>query len=83
VYVYAASVYVPYVTANMRTPAQAVASPSTIHLDGTYVVPATLDIDGLTLRLILDDLRHSLQHISIPQRPREKIVSAMQDHAAN
>jgi hypothetical protein len=49
--VYAGSVHVPYVIANFRTLAkveQAVVSQSVIYRDGTYVVPATLDIDGLT-----------------------------------
>jgi hypothetical protein len=40
------------VTTNLRTPAkveQAVATYSAIHHDDTYVVPATIDIDGLSL----------------------------------
>jgi hypothetical protein len=52
VYVYAASVRVPYVTTHLRTTAQleqAVTTPSTINADGSYVVPETIDIEGLTL----------------------------------
>jgi 8-oxo-dGTP pyrophosphatase MutT (NUDIX family) len=52
VYVFAASVPVPYVTAKLRTPAkvcQAVTAKSTIHLDGIYVVPLIVAIDGLAL----------------------------------
>jgi hypothetical protein len=50
--VFAAFVLVFYVTANLRTPAkveQIVITQSTIHHDGTYVVPSTIDIDGLSL----------------------------------
>jgi ADP-ribose pyrophosphatase YjhB (NUDIX family) len=52
VYVYAAYVPVPYVTANLRTLVnvdQVVTVQSTINLDGTYVVLASIDIDGLSL----------------------------------
>jgi ADP-ribose pyrophosphatase YjhB (NUDIX family) len=54
VYVFSASVPVPYVTTNLRTHAkleQDVTSTAqlTINPDGSYVVPATTDIDGLSL----------------------------------
>jgi hypothetical protein len=52
VYIYLASVIVPYVTANLRTPIKvehAVIAQSTVHLASSYVVPATIDIDGLSL----------------------------------
>jgi hypothetical protein len=52
VYVFSASALVPSVVANIRTPtklAQAVTTQSTINLDGTYVIHATIDIDGLSL----------------------------------
>jgi hypothetical protein len=52
VYIFAASVPVHCVTANLRTPAkveQAVIAQSTFHHDGTYVVPSTINIDGLYL----------------------------------
>jgi ADP-ribose pyrophosphatase YjhB (NUDIX family) len=51
-YVYTASVHVPYVTTHLRTPAQlklVVTTQSTINPDGSYVVPETLDVGGLTL----------------------------------
>jgi hypothetical protein len=40
------------VTSNLRTPTkveQVVTAQSTVHLDGSYVVPTTVDIDGLSL----------------------------------
>jgi 8-oxo-dGTP pyrophosphatase MutT (NUDIX family) len=52
VHVFAASVPVPYVIANLRIPAkvsQAVTAQSTINHIGTYVVPSNVEIDGLTL----------------------------------
>jgi hypothetical protein len=52
VYVYSASVHVPYVTSHLRTHAKlehVVTSHSTINPDGSYVVPETLDIGGLNL----------------------------------
>jgi 8-oxo-dGTP pyrophosphatase MutT (NUDIX family) len=52
VYVFSAYVPVPFVTAYVRTHAklvQDVTAPSTTDLDGTYVVPATIDNDGLSL----------------------------------
>jgi hypothetical protein len=51
-YVFATSVHGAYVTANQRAPAiveLAVTAQSTIYSDGSYVVPATIDIDGLSL----------------------------------
>jgi ADP-ribose pyrophosphatase YjhB (NUDIX family) len=52
VYVFSAFVPVPYVTTHLRTPAQlelVVTAHSTINLDGSYVVPETIDIGGLSL----------------------------------
>jgi ADP-ribose pyrophosphatase YjhB (NUDIX family) len=52
VYVYSASVPVPFATSHLRTPAhleQAVTAQSTINPDGSYVVPETLAIGGLNL----------------------------------
>jgi ADP-ribose pyrophosphatase YjhB (NUDIX family) len=52
VYVYSAYVLVPYVMTHLRTPAQleqVVASQSTTNHDGSYVVLATIDIDGQSL----------------------------------
>jgi 8-oxo-dGTP pyrophosphatase MutT (NUDIX family) len=52
VYVFSAYVPAPCVNANQRTHAkveQAVNAQSTIHHVGTYVVPAMVDIDGLSL----------------------------------
>jgi ADP-ribose pyrophosphatase YjhB (NUDIX family) len=52
VYVYSASVPVLFATSHLRTPAQvehAVAAQSTINPDGTYVVPESVNIDGLSL----------------------------------
>jgi hypothetical protein len=51
VFVYPACVNAPCVTAYLRTPAKverAVVAQSTIHPDGTYVVPASLDMLTLT-----------------------------------
>jgi ADP-ribose pyrophosphatase YjhB (NUDIX family) len=50
--VFSAYVPVPYVTSNLRTLAkleQVVTAQSTINPDGSYFVPATNDIDGLSL----------------------------------
>jgi ADP-ribose pyrophosphatase YjhB (NUDIX family) len=50
--VFSAYVPVPYETTNSRTPAkleQVVTTRSTINPDGSYIVPATIDIDGLSL----------------------------------
>jgi ADP-ribose pyrophosphatase YjhB (NUDIX family) len=52
VYVYSASVHVPYITTHLRTPAQleqAVTAQSTINPDGSYVVPETINFGGLNL----------------------------------
>jgi 8-oxo-dGTP pyrophosphatase MutT (NUDIX family) len=51
VYVYTASVPVPYVTTHLRTLAlleQVVTAQSTIDPDGSYIVPETIDIGGLS-----------------------------------
>jgi ADP-ribose pyrophosphatase YjhB (NUDIX family) len=53
VYVFSAYVPVPYMTTHLRTSAhlkQAVIAQSTINANGSYVVPATIDIDGLSLK---------------------------------
>jgi hypothetical protein len=52
VYVFAETIPVPYVIANSRTPAkveQAVTAQLTVHHEVTYVVPSTIDNDGLSL----------------------------------
>jgi 8-oxo-dGTP pyrophosphatase MutT (NUDIX family) len=52
VYVFSASVHVPYVVANLRTLAKVehdVNAHSNVHPDGSYVVPTTVGIDGLSL----------------------------------
>jgi 8-oxo-dGTP pyrophosphatase MutT (NUDIX family) len=52
VYVFSAYVPVPFVPTNIRTPTklvQVVTTQSAIKLYGTYVVLATIDIDGLSL----------------------------------
>jgi ADP-ribose pyrophosphatase YjhB (NUDIX family) len=52
VYGFVANVLVLCVTANLRTPAKvnkAATAQSTINPDGSYVIPSTIDIDGLTL----------------------------------
>jgi hypothetical protein len=51
VYVFSPSVHVPYVNDNLRTPAKvekALLAQSIVHPDGYDVVPATVDIDGLS-----------------------------------
>jgi hypothetical protein len=53
VYAFSAYVQVPYVTTHLRTPTQleqVVTAQSTINLDGSYVVPETINIDGRPLR---------------------------------
>jgi hypothetical protein len=53
VYVYSASVTVPCVTAHLRTAVQleqAVTAQSIINPHGSYVVPETIDIHGLSLK---------------------------------
>jgi ADP-ribose pyrophosphatase YjhB (NUDIX family) len=51
--VFSAHVLVPYVTAHLRTLApqleQVITAHSTIKQDGSYVLPATTDLDGLSL----------------------------------
>jgi ADP-ribose pyrophosphatase YjhB (NUDIX family) len=52
VYVYSATIPVLFATNNLRTPAQveqAVIAQSRVNPDGTYVVPETINIDGLNL----------------------------------
>jgi hypothetical protein len=49
---FSASDLVPYLTTHLRTHAQleqAATAQWTIHADGSYVVPATIDIEGLSL----------------------------------
>jgi 8-oxo-dGTP pyrophosphatase MutT (NUDIX family) len=67
VYVYSAFVPVPYVTTHLRTPSlleQAVTAQSTINLDGSYVVPETLDIGGLNLTPAKTGLLCAMKHKS-------------------
>jgi hypothetical protein len=52
VYMFLASVLVPNVNTNMRTYAKvehAVTAPSTVYPDGTFVLPATIDKDDMSL----------------------------------
>jgi hypothetical protein len=47
-------VLAPYVTANLRTLAtgeQVVSDQSSVYSDGTYTIPTSVDIDGLSLTL--------------------------------
>jgi ADP-ribose pyrophosphatase YjhB (NUDIX family) len=67
VYVYSASVSVLFSTSHLRTPAQleqAVTTESTINPDGSYVVPETLDIGGLTLTPAQKGLLPVVKHTS-------------------
>jgi ADP-ribose pyrophosphatase YjhB (NUDIX family) len=67
VYVYSASVHVPYVTTHLRTPAQleqAVTAQSTINPDGSYVVTETIDIGGLNLTPAKTGLLLAMKHKS-------------------
>jgi hypothetical protein len=67
VYVYSASVPFPYVTAHLRTHVQleqVVTTKSTINPDGSYVVPETIDIDGLSLKPAENGLLPSLKQKS-------------------
>jgi 8-oxo-dGTP pyrophosphatase MutT (NUDIX family) len=67
VYIYSAFVPVPYVTIHLHTLAQleqAVTAPSTINRDGSYVVPETLDIDGLNLTPAKTWLLPAMKHKS-------------------
>jgi ADP-ribose pyrophosphatase YjhB (NUDIX family) len=64
VYIYSASVPVPYVTTHLRTPAQlehVVTAQSTINADGCYVVPETIDIGGLSLKPVKNGLLPSMK----------------------
>jgi hypothetical protein len=59
VYVYSAFVDVPYINADLRTPAkveQAVTAKSIVHHDDSDVVSRTIDIDGLSLTPFLTGL---------------------------
>jgi ADP-ribose pyrophosphatase YjhB (NUDIX family) len=65
VYVYSASVAVPYVTTHLRAPAQleqAVTSQSTNNPDVSYVVPEKIDIGGLSLNSVEKGLLPSMKH---------------------
>jgi ADP-ribose pyrophosphatase YjhB (NUDIX family) len=66
--VYVCSAFVPilYVTANLRTLAkleQVVPAQSTINPDGSYVVPQTIGIDGLSLTPAKRGLLPTLKHM--------------------
>jgi ADP-ribose pyrophosphatase YjhB (NUDIX family) len=65
VYVYTASVPVPYVTTHVRTHAQveqAIIAQSTINPDGSYVVPETINVGGLTLTPAKTGLVLAMKH---------------------
>jgi ADP-ribose pyrophosphatase YjhB (NUDIX family) len=67
VYVYTASVPIPYVTFLLRTHAQLeqdVTTHSTINPDGSYVVPDTIDVGGLTLTPAQTGLLPAMTHKS-------------------
>jgi hypothetical protein len=67
IYVYSASIHVLFATSHLRTPAQleqAVTAQSTINPDGSYVVPETLDIGGLTLTPVKTGLLPTVKHKS-------------------
>jgi ADP-ribose pyrophosphatase YjhB (NUDIX family) len=67
VYVYSASVPVLFATSHLRTPAQveqAVTTQSTINPDGTYVVPESINIDGLNLTPAKTGLLRAEKHKS-------------------
>jgi hypothetical protein len=75
--VFSAFVHVPYVIANLRTPSkveQAATAQSTIHSESTYVVPTTVDIDGLSLAppetglAIEAQRKHELLHLGYVAR---------------
>jgi hypothetical protein len=72
VYVYSAYVLVPYVTTHLRTPAQleqAIIAQSNIHPDGSYIVPDTIDIGGLSLTFaengLLPSLKQKTSHFTL------------------
>jgi ADP-ribose pyrophosphatase YjhB (NUDIX family) len=63
VYVFSSFVLVPFVAANIRTHAklvQAATAQSTINHDGTYIAPATIDIDSLSLTPTKIGLLHAI-----------------------
>jgi hypothetical protein len=63
VYVFSASVPLPYVTTHLRTSAQleqVVTAQSTINPYGSYVVPETIDIGGFPLKPARDGLLPAL-----------------------
>jgi 8-oxo-dGTP pyrophosphatase MutT (NUDIX family) len=67
VYVYSAYVPIMFATSHLRTPAhveQAVTAKSTINPDGTYVVPETINIDGLNLTPAKTGLLRAEKHKS-------------------
>ena len=67
VYVYSASVPVLFATSHLRTPAQveqADTAQSTINPDGTYVVPESINIDGLNLTPAKTGLLRAEKHKS-------------------
>jgi ADP-ribose pyrophosphatase YjhB (NUDIX family) len=67
VYVYSASVLVPYVTTHLRTLAQleqAVTAQSTINPDDSYVVLETIDVGGLNLTPAKTGLLPFMKHKS-------------------
>jgi ADP-ribose pyrophosphatase YjhB (NUDIX family) len=67
VYVYSASVPIPYVTTHLRTLAQleqAVTAQSTVNPDGSYVVQETIDIGGLNLTPAKTGLLLAMKHKS-------------------
>jgi hypothetical protein len=67
VYVYSASVPVPYVTTHLRTPAQLeqiVAPQSTIIPEGSYFVPETIDVGRMNLTPAKTGLLPAMEHKS-------------------
>jgi ADP-ribose pyrophosphatase YjhB (NUDIX family) len=67
VYVYSASIPVLVDANNLRTPAQvehAILAQSTVNPDGTYVVPETINIDGLNLTPAQTGLLRAEKHKS-------------------
>jgi ADP-ribose pyrophosphatase YjhB (NUDIX family) len=67
VYVYSASIHVPYVTTHLRTPAQleqAVTAQPTINPDGSYVIPKTIYVGGLNLTPAKTGLLTAMKHKS-------------------
>jgi hypothetical protein len=67
VYVYSASVLVPYVTTHLSPLAQLehiVTAQSTINPDGSYVVPETIDVGGMNLTPAKTCLLPAMKHKS-------------------